>query len=158
MVRMCADGVKPEASRLNYPSALHGLWRIAREEGLAKCFRGIGPTVLRSVIMNASQLSCYDMIKEALLGTGRIADGVPLHLLTSALGGTVAVTLVAPVDVMKSRIQSSTEGATAAQIVARSLRNEGVAVLFRGWAPAWLRMAPTTMLTFMFFEQLKKIF
>lgn len=46
------------------------------------------------------------MIREQLLGAG-LKDGVPLHMFTAFLGGTIAVTLCAPVDVVKSRIQSS---------------------------------------------------
>ena len=51
----------------------------------------------------------YDMIKESLLLTGHFRDAVPLHLITAVMGGTIAVTLCAPVDVMKSRIQSSSQ-------------------------------------------------
>ncbi|KAK8843934.1 hypothetical protein IAR55_006726 [Kwoniella newhampshirensis] len=159
MVRMCADGVKPPDQRVRYPSALHGVYRIVKEEGASRLFRGAGVTCLRSVMMNAAQLSCYDIIKEALLGTGYFTDTIPTHLLTSVMGGTIAVTLVAPVDVMKSRIQSSTAtGVTSMEIITSSLGKEGVSVLFRGWLPAWLRMTPTTALTFAFFEQLKKVF
>ncbi|WWD18264.1 hypothetical protein CI109_102714 [Kwoniella shandongensis] len=159
MVRMCADGVKPPEQQLRYPSALHGVFRIINEEGVSRLFRGAGVTCLRSVIMNAAQLSCYDIIKEALLASGHFTDTVPTHLLTSIMGGTIAVTLCAPVDVMKSRIQSSTlQGVSSTEIIKRSLRKDGVSVLFRGWLPAWLRMTPTTALTFMFFEQLKKLF
>ncbi len=50
----------------------------------------------------------YDLIKARLLRTGYFTDTVPTHLLTAACGGTIAVTLCAPVDVIKSRIQSST--------------------------------------------------
>ncbi len=50
--------------------------------------------------------SSYDVIKEHLLAFG-MHDGPPLHLLTATLGGTVAVTICAPVDVIKSRIQSN---------------------------------------------------
>ena len=57
MVRMCSDGVKPLAQRLGYRNALHGLYRIAKDEGTSRVFRGMGATCLRSVIMNASQLS-----------------------------------------------------------------------------------------------------
>ncbi|ORY30231.1 dicarboxylic acid transporter [Naematelia encephala] len=159
MVRMSADGVKPPEKRFRYKNALDGLIRIAREEGLSSTFRGWGAASLRSVIMNGSQLSCYDMIKEALFKTGYFSDNVPLHLLTAVLGGTIAVTAVAPVDVMKSRIQfSSSPGTSAMSIVSTSLKQEGFSVLFRGWLPAWLRMAPTTMLTFAFFEQMKRVF
>lgn len=50
----------------------------------------------------------YDIIKENLLKTGYFTDTTPLHLITAVCGGTIAVTLVAPVDVIKSRVQSAT--------------------------------------------------
>lgn len=57
MVRMCADAVKPVDARFGYKHALDGIYQIARKEGAGQLFRGLGPTVTRSVIMNASQLS-----------------------------------------------------------------------------------------------------
>jgi dicarboxylate transporter 10 len=54
---MCADGVKKPEKRLGYRNAIDGLLRIAREEGLSSTFRGGGATMLRSVVMNATQLS-----------------------------------------------------------------------------------------------------
>ncbi|ORX33420.1 mitochondrial carrier domain-containing protein [Kockovaella imperatae] len=158
MVRISSDGVKPPESRYNYKNALQGLYRIYKDEGPRTMFKGMGATVARSVVMNGSQLSCYDMIKQQLITRFNFTDTVPTHLLTSILGGTIAVTACAPIDVFKSRIQSAPAGVTAMSIITKSLRREGLRVLFRGWLPAWLRMSPTTMLTFTFFEQLKKVF
>jgi len=59
MVRMSADGTLPPSQRLHYKNAIHGLYRIAKEDGLARCFRGVQLTLARSVVMNASQLSWY---------------------------------------------------------------------------------------------------
>jgi hypothetical protein len=118
MVRLCSDDLKPVNERLGYRNAIQGLWRIYKDEGIQRLGRGMGATVTRSVIMNATQLSwyvrltlilnSYDLIKARLLETGYFTDSIPLHLITAVLGGTVAVTACAPVDVMKSRIQSST--------------------------------------------------
>lgn len=47
------------------------------------------------------------MFKQTLISTGHFQDDIRTHVLSSALGGTVAVTLVAPIDVIKSRVQSS---------------------------------------------------
>lgn len=110
MVRLSTDALRPPSARFNYPNALSGLVSIARTEGLASVFRGWGPTCARSVVMNASQLSCYDLIKAWLLSTGRWREGVPLHLVTATMGGTVAVTLCSPLDVLKSRVQNSRTG------------------------------------------------
>ena len=57
----------------------------------------------------------YDMIKEQLVSLG-MKDGPPLHLLTATLGGTIAVTICAPVDVIKSRLQANTR----ADVVSRA--------------------------------------
>lgn len=54
---MCADGAKPAAERKNYPDAVRGLVRIAREEGLGTFGRGLGATVVRSVLMNVGQIA-----------------------------------------------------------------------------------------------------
>lgn len=54
---MCADGARPPAERANHPDALRGLWRIARDEGLGTFARGLGPTVVRSVLMNVGQIA-----------------------------------------------------------------------------------------------------
>ena len=63
----------------------------------------------RSVSVTSSlTIFSYDIFKERLLLTEYFTDSVPLYLLTAALGGTVAVTACAPVDVIKSRIQAST--------------------------------------------------
>lgn len=62
MVRMSADAVRPVEKRYGYSNALQGLWRIARTEGVGSTFRGVQATVLRAVIMNASQLSWYVLI------------------------------------------------------------------------------------------------
>ena len=131
MVRMCSDGVKPPEVRLGYRNAIQGLIRILREEGPSTLFKGMGATTLRSVVMNATQLSwraisshfaagadhlcSYDMIKDQLLTRFSFKDNVPTHLLTALLGGTISVTACAPIDVFKSRIQSSPPGVVRLQ-------------------------------------------
>jgi solute carrier family 25 (mitochondrial dicarboxylate transporter), member 10 len=49
---MCADGVKPAAERYRYPNALAGIVRIGKEEGLKAFYKGLGPNVIRSILMS----------------------------------------------------------------------------------------------------------
>jgi dicarboxylate transporter 10 len=37
-----------------------------------------------------------------------LSDGVPVHIAASLIAGTVATTVCAPADVLKSRLQSAT--------------------------------------------------
>lgn len=54
MVRMCADGAKEPEQRYRYGNAFKGLVRIGREEGLSAFTKGLGPNVVRSVLMSKS--------------------------------------------------------------------------------------------------------
>lgn len=38
------------------------------------------------------------------------------------------------------------------EVVTTSLRTEGVRFLFKGWTPAFVRLAPNTVLLFVFLE------
>lgn len=42
-------------------------------------------------------------------------------------------------------------------VLTRSLKAEGPGFLFRGWTPAWMRLAPNTVLIFIFLEQLRAV-
>jgi solute carrier family 25 (mitochondrial dicarboxylate transporter), member 10 len=52
LVRMCADGAKAPAQRFDYGNAIQGIIRVAREEGARAFFKGLGPNVVRSVLMS----------------------------------------------------------------------------------------------------------
>lgn len=49
---MCADGAKAPGQRFAYNHAFDALLRIGREEGLGTFSRGLGPNIVRSVIMS----------------------------------------------------------------------------------------------------------
>lgn len=54
LVRMCTDGVKAPEQKYRYRNALIGLLRIAKDEGVGTFSKGIGPNVIRSVLMSKS--------------------------------------------------------------------------------------------------------
>jgi dicarboxylate transporter 10 len=162
LVRMCADGAKQPSERFAYRNALSGLIRISVDEGFGAYFRGLGPNVVRSVLMNVSQIATYTEAKRKLLGMKQLGlkDDIRTHVLASFAAGTVATTVCAPADVIKSRFQSApkTQGArriSVVEYVIGIVRREGPGVLMKGWTPAWLRLAPNTVLTFVFLEKLK---
>ncbi|KAG9564724.1 hypothetical protein KCU77_g1931, partial [Aureobasidium melanogenum] len=163
LVRMCADGAKPAAERYNYGNSIRALYRIAKEEGMSTFSRGLTPNIVRSVIMNISQIATYSTAKDYLLSNPSLGlkDGIFLHFLASLLAGTVATTACAPADVLKSRVQSAPTingvKPSLSKIFADSYKKEGISFLMRGWSPAWLRLAPNTVLMFVFMEQLQRL-
>ncbi|KAM6509348.1 hypothetical protein FSOLCH5_012349 [Fusarium solani] len=105
--------------------------------------------------MNVSQIATYSSAKQYLTGHLGFGDDTKTHAISSLMAGTMATTLCAPADVLKSRIQSSAGKEGLLQVLRSGLREEGALFLMRGWTPAWLRLTPHTVLTFVFMEKLR---
>ncbi|CUA72476.1 Mitochondrial dicarboxylate transporter [Rhizoctonia solani] len=154
LVRMTTDEVRPEKDRFRYKHAIDGLIRLIREEGVSALARGMSANVTRAVLMNCSQLASYDFFKSLILHSARfnVKDGIFLHASCSVMSGLVATTICSPADVVKSRVMQSATNESMLSVVKRSLRTEGVRFLFKGWTPAFVRLAPNTVLLFVFLE------
>ncbi|WVQ75942.1 hypothetical protein IAR50_005577 [Cryptococcus sp. DSM 104548] len=157
LVRMVADPTKPLEHQVHYRNSIHGLYKMVSNEGPASLARGLAPNTIRAILMNASQLVSYDFFKDHILAAGLMHNGMPLHFVSSALSGTVATTICAPADVVKSRIMNMKPGAGQGPIalLTESLKLEGPRFLFKGWLPAWIRLTPNTICMFVFLEQLR---
>jgi solute carrier family 25 (mitochondrial dicarboxylate transporter), member 10 len=157
-VRMQNDAALPVQQRRNYRHALDGLFRMAREEGSASLFRGVWPNSLRAMLMTASQLASYDSFKNALLRLTPLTDNLATHFTASIAAGFVATTICSPVDVIKTRVMSARQREGVFPLLARVMREEGVAWMFRGWVPSFIRLGPHTVATFIFLEQHREIY
>ncbi|KAG8928331.1 Mitochondrial dicarboxylate transporter [Tulasnella sp. 418] len=159
MVRMQGDFAKPPEKRLNYKHVFDGLFRMIREEGFSSLGRGVYPNVIRSVLMNASQLASYDYFKAQLLRTKYFKDNIACHFTASLMAGTVATTVCSPADVLKSRVMNASGPGSSSTlaVIKNSFKNEGAMFMFKGWIPAWTRLQPTTILIFLTLEQLKNL-
>lgn len=167
-VRMQHDASLPEAQRLNYKSAVHGLVRMVREEGPGSLFRGVWPNALRASLMTASQLASYDVFKDLLvsrLGMGE--ENLKTHFSASLMAGFVATTVCSPVDVIKTRIMSQKKadgdkkgsgGGGIRTVLVDLWKKEGPMWMWRGWLPSFVRLGPHTIATFLFLEQHKKLY
>ncbi|CAG8539880.1 17858_t:CDS:2 [Gigaspora rosea] len=159
MVRMQNDAKLPLELRRNYKNAFDGLYQIIKKEGLKGLTRGMGPNVNRAIFMNSSQLASYEQFKQMLLETRLFHDNVVTHFTSSFLAGFVATTICSPIDVVKTRTMNSTGTKQGVMIMFTSIiRNEGPHALFKGWVPAFVRLTPQTVVTFMVLEQIKKFY
>ncbi|KAI7906946.1 mitochondrial carrier [Cokeromyces recurvatus] len=161
-VRMQNDGQLPYEQRRNYKHAIDGVIRITKEEGVSALFRGVGPNMNRAILMTSSQCVSYDMFKHILLKHTSMEDGVPIHLASSILAGLVATTVCSPVDVIKTRIMSATASAdhsnsrmSSITIMKQMFKAEGISSFFKGWTPAFIRLGPQTIITFVVLERFK---
>ncbi|KAH3666368.1 hypothetical protein OGAPHI_003547 [Ogataea philodendri] len=157
-IRMQNDKALPPSERRNYKHAIDGLISICRQEGVSSLFRGIGPNLVRGVLMTASQVVSYDVSKRLLVNNlGMNPRTKSTHFSASLLAGLVATTVCSPADVLKTRIMnSSSSGRSVFSIFREAVYSEGAGFMFRGWTPAFIRLGPHTILTFIALEELRR--
>ncbi|CAG0890344.1 unnamed protein product [Cyprideis torosa] len=155
-VRMQNDIKLPLESRRNYKHAIDGLYRVLTEEGPRRLFSGATTATGRAVLMTVGQLSFYDQIKMGLLMTSFFQDNLVTHFTSSLLAGAVATTMTQPLDVLKTRSMNAKPGEfSGLWAIVLHTAKLGPIGFFKGYVPAFVRLAPQTILTFVFLEQLR---
>ncbi|KAF9346642.1 Mitochondrial dicarboxylate transporter [Mortierella sp. NVP85] len=155
-IRMVNDGKLPKEQQRHYKHAFDGLYRIVKDEGASQLMRGLGPHMNRAILMTSSQLVSYDGFKRQLLQLSWFEDNLITHFASSLLAGLVATTVCAPLDVLKTRIMNASGSSTSStRMCFHIIKTEGPSALFKGWLPAFLRLGPHTIVTFIVLEQLK---
>ncbi|XP_048767483.1 mitochondrial 2-oxoglutarate/malate carrier protein-like [Ostrea edulis] len=163
LIRMTADGRLPVEQRRGYKNVFDALRRVWLEEGFRSLFRGSGPTIGRAMVVNASQLSSYSQVKQFFLDK-KFKDGLLLHFVSSMISGFITTLFSMPVDIVKTRIQNmkTTEGKQeykgATDVFLRTVKKEGFFSLWKGFLPYYFRLGPHTVLTFIFIEQMNKMY
>jgi len=155
-VRMQNDIKLPKDQRRNYKHAIDGMVRVAREEGVSKLFTGVDWATGRAMLMTIGQLCFYDQVKMMLLATPYFEDGLPTHFTASLAAGAIATTMTQPLDVLKTRSMNAKPGEfkSALDLIKYTGKN-GPMAFYKGYVPAFVRLGPQTILTFVFFEQLR---
>ncbi|RWA03464.1 hypothetical protein EKO27_g11638 [Xylaria grammica] len=157
-VRMQQEAVLSESHKRHYRNGLDGMLKMARTEGLLSWYRGAWPNATRAALMNASQLASYDTIKVALMTYTPLGDTTTTHFASSLAAGFIATTICSPVDVIKSRVMSAHTTKGLFSFIAEIYAKEGVSWMFKGWVPAFLRLGPQTICTFLFLEAHRKAY
>ncbi|KAI1259147.1 mitochondrial carrier domain-containing protein [Xylariaceae sp. FL1019] len=151
-VRMQSEATLAASAKRHYQNGLHGMYKMATTEGLSSWFRGVWPNSTRAALMNASQLASYDTFKVMLMTYTPLGDTTTTHFASSLCAGFVATTICSPVDVIKSKVMSASTHGSLVKLVGDIYRNEGLGWMFKGWVPAFLRLGPQTICTFLFLE------
>ena len=155
-VRMQAEGKLPEGVPRKYPSAMGAYGVIARQEGIAGLWTGLGPNVARNAIINAVELASYDEVKSALI-KGGMEDGIPCHIASGLGAGFFACIFGSPVDVVKSRVMGDSAGVYNGVVdcFVKTFRNDGVMAFYKGFMPNFGRLGSWNVAMFLTLEQVR---
>jgi len=168
-----------------YGSAVSALWIISRDEGLAALWTGVWPTVYRSSVIAAVELSSYHTIKGAAAAALLLSpEDTLVCVLAAMLASVLTAVLSCPFDVARSRMmnqlphlphlpQSSAAAAAAAMMkrsvggpryyrntwhcLVKSVRDEGLGVLWNGLGSYFLRLGPNAVFTYLFLERIRAV-
>lgn len=141
---------------LSYKNAIDGLLRVRREEGFRRLFSGAETATSRGFMMTVGQIAFYDQIKSTLLSSGLFNDDPRLHFVSSLCAGAAATALTQPLDVLKTRMMNARPGEfTGVMHAVRVTAQLGPMGFYKGFVPAFVRLGPHTILTFLLLEQLR---
>ncbi|XP_075149788.1 dicarboxylate carrier 1 [Haematobia irritans] len=155
-VRMQNDVKLPPEQRRNYKNAFDGLIKVYRHEGFNRLFSGATTATGRGVLMTIGQIAFYDQIKSMLLETPHFQDNLITHFTASLAAGAIATTLTQPLDVLKTRSMNAKPGEfKGLWDIVKFTARLGPLGFFKGYIPAFVRLGPHTIITFVFLEQLR---
>lgn len=170
LVRMSNDKKLPVEQRRNYKGVGNALSRIAKEDGVPALFTGAPVTVLRACLLSACAMGITSEIKMKLGGSGffgedgKLLGGVPLLFVATLISSFVANSVANPFDVVKSRMQNmaiekdgTTQYSSMLDCFLQTVRNEGVLKLWSGFVPAFLKLAPYTVISLSLTDKFTKI-
>lgn len=138
-------------SGYNYRGLSHACRTIARTEGLSTFFYGYKATLIRDLPFSALQFAFYEKFRasaQKYSGSSDISLG--LELATGGAAGGLAGVLTTPLDVIKTRIQTQTDGKIhgTMQGLRFIAQNEGLLRVFSGVGPrlVWTSIQSSVML------------
>jgi len=155
-VRMQAQG---HTGVLRYTGCVHAYKTIATEEGARGLWRGVLPNVARNAIVNVAEIVCYDAIKDHLLTSKTMTDGVPCHFVSAVAAGFCATVVASPVDVVKTRFMNAAPGQYrgALDCAIRMFRENGTSAFYKGFTPSFCRIVSWNIVMWLSYEQIKQV-
>ncbi|KAJ1852578.1 Carrier protein, mitochondrial [Coemansia sp. RSA 1722] len=139
-----------------------GMRYIARTEGVRTLWRGLSPTLVASGPSTVIYFVGYDYLRQWMGRQVRQSGWGPyekyVSLLAGCLARTTAVTAISPLELVRTRMQSSASHnlATVMHGISRDIRSGGVGTLWRGLVPTLWRDVPFSALYWFGFERWKE--
>ena len=140
-------------SGYNYRGLSDACRNIARTEGMGAFFYGYKATLIRDLPFSALQFAFYEKFRAAAQQYTQSPDiSLGLELATGGAAGGLAGVITTPLDVVKTRIQTQTDGKirSTVQGLTYIAQHEGVLRVFSGVGPrlVWTSIQSSVMLVF----------
>lgn len=147
-----------QTNKEKYGNIGKGFKVTLKEEGVRGLGRGWAPTAIGYSLQGLGKFGFYELFKSVYsnaLGEQATYDNRTLvFLAASASAEFFADILLCPMEACKVRIQTQPGcSSKLARVLPQILKDEGVAGLYKGITPLWMRQIPYTMMKFACFER-----
>ncbi|KAI9005782.1 mitochondrial carrier domain-containing protein [Phycomyces nitens] len=137
---------------------LDGFHTIVKNEGLTALWRGLSPALLMSVPANVIYFVGYDYLKVIIQPYTSTKHNDYSPLVAGGLARTVAVALISPIELFRTRLQAATGVNDFRNVlygVQNMMKKDGVRALWRGLPPTLWRDVPFSAMYWMTYEKTK---
>ena len=111
--------------------------RMAKEEGVAACWKGLAPALIRQTCYTSFALVLYEPMRN-FMSAASDDDGPPTFLQRLVAGGTSGAISIAVFnwsEVLKTQIQTSTKGTSMRSVAMRVYSTDGILGFWAGVRP-----------------------
>ena len=167
LVQMGNDSKLPAEARRNYKSSLHACAEIIQKDGFQGLWRGVVNSSMRAAVLNSMQLGLYGPIKSKLVEIQPSVFMKTTSISTMFIGANIsaffAIGASMPMDVVKSRQMSMRTDGTKPEYTGmidcfqKTYQRNGILVFWRGFLPAFVKLAPYTVISFTALETFTKL-
>ncbi|KAE9416254.1 hypothetical protein Angca_003572, partial [Angiostrongylus cantonensis] len=144
-----------------YSGMLGCLYKISKEEGVKGLYKGFVPGLFGTT-HGALQFMLYNRLKAWRCQMLGLPWDAPLnsqdYLVFSAVSKSIATTVTFPYQVLRTRMQDhNVESGGVWRTTTMTLKREGVRGLYKGCLMANLRQLPAAIVTFVTYENVKRL-
>ena len=151
-IKLIDDAFKTDSAP-RFKGFFHVVRTIVAEEGIAGCYQGLPPTIVKVATAQGTRFGVFHVIPPEYRKTplGSAASG--------AFAGGVSVILFQGIDVIKSRMQGlNAHKYTSSMHCLRDLiQNEGVMALYKGVGPRLTRVCAEVAITMTLYGEVVKV-
>lgn len=127
--------------------------------GFQSFYSNLPVNLTRGMILNGVVMSSNDTIKKELVKLNFTTNVILLNAISGFGSGFIVTCVVNPFDVIRTRLMNQNLIAPQYKGIVdcarQMVKKEGIKSMYYGFIPLWFKFAPTTVLHFVFFEQIK---
>lgn len=131
--------------------------QMYKDQGIKGFYRGVEVNIARACILNATKMGCYDLTKGYVCAyTGWERKDIRTAFASAFVAGFFMTCTVSPTDNLRTRLMNQPTDKKIyngfVDCAVKTVKQDGVLSLWRGFIPIWARFAPQATLQLLTIE------